>query len=197
MDPRDRIEPTFGTPDTATTHAAVSGSKRRPQAIAQRVPRGLAIVAGLAIVGGLAGVILQLYAYQELKAAFSSIGMQGNFAAWTLLILSLLAMVSGGLALEANKLGWMLLLALVTYESVASIQALMLAHNLGLSVALMDETTISPYTRYAGKLTLEFLVIIYLLRGRVRAFFQLRLLQTWAFVGALIVVAAASIALAR
>jgi hypothetical protein len=152
----------------------------------------LAIIAGLAIVAGLGGAIFQLYAYQELGAAFSSLRVQANLAAWALLILSLLAMIAGALALDSNKWGWMLLLTLVTYESVASLGALMFAHSLGLGVALMDGTTISPYARYAGELALEVLIFVYLLRPSVRAFFQLRPVLAWAFVCALIAVAAAS-----
>jgi hypothetical protein len=139
----------------------------------------LAVIAALAIAGGLAGVAFQLYAYRELAVAFDSLGFEASLVAWTLLIFSLLAMVGGGLTFDGSKWGWVIIVVLITFEGVGSIQALKLAHSLGVDLALMSGSTISPYTKFGGRLLLEVLVIIYLFRWRVRTYFRLTPRQAW------------------
>jgi uncharacterized membrane protein len=179
MDLRRRIEPTFESSQAATPVAIALSVDRQQQAARPRLPRGLAVIAVLAIVGGLAGVAFQLYAYRELAVAFDSLGLEASLTGWTLLIFSLLAMVGGGLTFDGSKWGWMIIVALVTLEGVAAIQALMLVHSLEVDLALMSGTTISPYTKYAGRLLLDALVIIYLFRWRVRTYFRLTPWQAW------------------
>jgi hypothetical protein len=195
MNPRQRIEPTMGPVESAQ-HTAAAAPPERPERRANpSMPKGLVVIVSLLVVAGLVGTLMRFFVYEQYSALFGSGGQSLQWALWYPIVVGLLALVIGALTLDGNKLGWILLVVLLAYESVGAVQGLITARLMGAEPTFMNGETISPYTRHGGRLLLDLLVLTYLLRARVRAFFGLGLRFVLIFICGVAAVAVAVAAL--
>jgi hypothetical protein len=173
MSAKQRVEPTIepaeSVRETPTETLPLYLERRaRPP-----MPKGLVLIVALLVVAGLVGTLMRLFMYEQYSAVLGSGDQALQWTLWYPIVLGFLALVIGALTMDGNKLGWVLLVALLAYESVGAVQGLITVRLMGVEPTFMSGDTISPYTRHGGRLVLDLLLLSYLLRARVRAFFGL------------------------
>ena len=168
-----RVEPTIGPVESERQTRTETLPRYREHHARPTMPKGLVVIVALLVVAGLVGTLMRLFMYEQYSAVLGSGDQSLQSTLWYPIVVGVLALVIGALTMDGNKLGWVLLVVLLAYESVGAVQGLITVRLMGVDPTFMSGDTISPYTRHGGRLLLDLLLLSYLFRARVRAFFGL------------------------